>query len=337
MINFISNNKRNKILFLLSLCILLLIILSLGIGYSSVSFDRLIPIFLGNGSFKENFIIFSIRMPKVIILILAGASLALSGTILQTITKNDLADPGIIGINSGAGVAITILYLFLPVNSQNFIYLLPLIAFVGSALTALLILLFSYEKYYGINPQKMLLVGIGFSMALAGLMILLVTSAEKSKLEFISKWLNGSIWGNNWLSVLSILPWTIFLIPYTLYKCNVLNILTLKTETSISLGLNLKVERNILFLIAISLSASSVAVTGALGFIGLITPHFAKLLIGSRAQSYIPITILMGILLLLVSDFIGLNILKPQGIPTGIVLSIIGAPYFIYLIYKNNL
>lgn len=248
-----------------------------------------------------------------------------------------MADPSIIGINSGAGVAITILYLFLPVNSQNFAYLLPLIAFIGAAVTAIFILFISYEKYYGINPQKMLLVGIGFSMALSGLMILLVTSAERSKLEFISKWLNGNIWGNNWLSVLSIFPWSMLLIPFTLYKSNTLNILTLKRETSISLGINLKVERNILFLIAISLSASSVAVTGALGFIGLIAPHFAKLLTSARAQSYIPVTILMGILLLLISDFVGSNILKPQGIPTGIVLSIIGAPYFIYLIYKNNL
>ncbi len=337
MINLIFKNRQNKILFCLLVSIFTLIILSLGIGYSSVSFDRLIPTLLGNGTFKETFVIFSIRFPKIIILILTGAALSLSGAILQTITKNDLADPGIIGINSGAGVAITILFLFIPVNSQSFIYILPLIAFLGALVTALLIYLFSYEKHYGINPQKMLLVGIGFSMALSGLMILLVTSSERSKLEFITKWLNGSIWGNDWSFVWAILPWIIILIPYSIYKSNCLNILTLKKETAISLGINLNKERTILFLIAISLASISVAVTGALAFIGLIAPHLAKILTSSRAQSYIPVTILIGILLLLTSDFIGRNILKPQGIPTGIILSIIGAPYFIYLIYKNNI
>ena len=325
MINLIFKNRQNKLLFCLLASIFTLIILSLGIGYSSVSFDRLIPTLLGNGTFKETFVIFSIRFPKIIILILTGAALSLSGAILQTITKNDLADPGIIGINSGAGVAITILFLFIPVNSQSFIYILPLIAFLGALVTALLIYLFSYEKHYGINPQKMLLVGIGFSMALSGLMILLVTSSERSKLEFITKWLNGSIWGNDWSFVWAILPWIIILIPYSIYKSNCLNILTLNKE------------RTILFLIAISLASISVAVTGALAFIGLIAPHLSKILTSSRAQSYIPVTILIGVLLLLTSDFIGRNILKPQGIPTGIILSIIGAPYFIYLIYKNNI
>ena len=110
MINLIFKNRQNKLLFCLLASIFTLIILSLGIGYSSVSFDRLIPTLLGNGTFKETFVIFSIRFPNIRILILTGAALSLSGAILQTITKNDLADPGIIGINSGAGVAITILF-----------------------------------------------------------------------------------------------------------------------------------------------------------------------------------------------------------------------------------
>lgn len=114
----------------------------MGIGYSSLSFDRLLPVLFGHGTFKEDFVLFSVRLPRILITLLAGMALALSGSILQSVTRNDLADPGIIGINSGAGVAVAVFFLYFPVSVGTFIYALPLVAFIGAIITAALIYLF---------------------------------------------------------------------------------------------------------------------------------------------------------------------------------------------------
>ena len=124
--------KQRLILCSLLILIVATAIIGMGMGYSTLSYDRLLPTLFGQGTFKEEFVLFSIRLPRLIITVLAGMALALSGAILQGITRNDLADPGIIGINSGAGVAISIFFLFFPIDVGTFVYLLPLVAFIGA-------------------------------------------------------------------------------------------------------------------------------------------------------------------------------------------------------------
>ena len=136
---------------------------------------------LGQGTFKEEFVLFSVRLPRIIITLLAGMALALSGAILQGVTRNDLADPGIIGINSGAGVAIAVFFLFFPIEAGSFVYMLPFVAFIGALLTAFFIYVFSYNRKAGLQPVRLVLVGIGFSMAFSGVMIVLISSAERDK------------------------------------------------------------------------------------------------------------------------------------------------------------
>ncbi|WP_203364065.1 iron ABC transporter permease [Bacillus sp. REN10] len=327
--------KQRVLLSILLACIIGTMVISIGIGYSSVSFDRLIPTLLGQGTFKEEFIIFSIRLPRIIITLLAGMALALSGAILQGITRNDLADPGIIGINAGAGVAIAVFFLFFPIDAGSFVYLLPLVAFAGAMLTTCLISLFSYNKREGLRPVKLVLVGVGFSMALSGTMIVLISAAERSKVEFIVKWLSGNIWGTDWPFILAILPWLVVLIPFTLYKANRLNILALNEPVAIGVGISINKERITLLLAAVALAAAAVSVTGGITFIGLMAPHMAKALVGPRNQLFLPIAILIGGWLLLVADTIGRNVLEPDGLPAGIVVALIGAPYFMYLLLKK--
>src|SRR5699024_266593 len=148
-------------------------VIGTGMGYASISYERIMPTLFGQGTFKEEFILFSIRLPRICITLLAGMALALSGAILQGITRNDLADPGIIGINSGAGVAIAVFFLFFPIEAGSLIYLLPLVALGGALLTAGLIYVFSYHKRTGMQPIRLVLVGVGLSLALSGLMIVL--------------------------------------------------------------------------------------------------------------------------------------------------------------------
>ncbi len=312
--------------------IVLTVIMSMGLGHSTVSYDRLIPTIFGQGTFKEEFVLFSIRLPRIIITLLAGMALALSGAIFQEVTRNDLAEPGIIGINAGAGVAISVFFLYVPIDVRSFVYWLPVVAFIGAILTSCLIYVFSYKKNVGLNPVRLVLVGVGFSMAMSGAMIVIISSAERQKVDFIAKWLSGNIWGTDWPFIWAILPWLVVLIPYTLYKSQRLNLLRLSDSVAIGVGLSVEKERITLLLTAVALASSCVSVTGAIAFIGLLAPHLARGFIGPRNQLFLPITILLGGWLLLFADTIARNII---GIPAGIVTALIGAPYFIYLLSKK--
>jgi iron complex transport system permease protein len=327
--------KQRFVLCALLALTIVTVIVGMGMGYSSLSYDRLIPTLLGQGTFKEGFVLFSIRLPRIVITLLAGMALALSGAILQGITRNDLADPGIIGINSGAGVGIAIFFLFFPINAISFVYLIPLVGFIGALITACGIYLLSYRRHEGIQTTRLVLVGVGFSMALSGLMIVIISSTDRIKVEFIAKWLSGNIWGTGWPFVLAILPWLAILIPFALYKANRLNILRLSEPIAIGVGISVEKERIHLLLAAVALAASAVSVTGGISFIGLMAPHIAKALVGPRNQLFIPVAILIGGWLLLFADTIGRHAAQPDGIAAGIMVSLIGAPYFMYLLLKK--
>ncbi|RKP47972.1 iron ABC transporter permease [Cohnella endophytica] len=327
--------KQRIVVIALLLLILLTIVIGMGVGYASLSFDRLLPTIFGDGTFKEEFVLFSIRLPRIVITLLAGMALALSGSILQSITRNDLADPGIVGINSGAGVAVAIFFLYSPIEPGSFVYLLPLVAFAGALLTAALIYVFSYSKTHGLHPVRLILVGVGFSLALSGVMIVIISAAERVKVDFIAKWLAGNIWGTDWPYILAILPWLIVLIPYALYKANTLNLLSLHESVAIGAGVRVERERILLLATAVALAASAVSVTGGIAFIGLMAPHIAKAIVGPRNQMFIPVSVLLGGWLLLIADTIGRNVVSPSGIPAGIMVAFIGAPYFVYLLLKK--
>ncbi|PKG24209.1 FecCD family ABC transporter permease [Niallia nealsonii] len=327
--------KQQLILIILSALTIFTIFISLGIGASSLSYNRLLPTFLGNGTFKEEFVLFSIRLPRIIITFLAGMALALSGAILQSITRNDLAEPGIIGINSGAGVAVAVFFLFFPIEAGSFTYLIPIFAFAGAFFTSVLIYFFSYKRATGFQPIRLVLVGVGFSMALSGIMIVLISSAEREKVDFIAKWLSGNIWGSDWIFIYSILPWLIILIPFVFYKAKRLDLLSLNEPVVVGLGVSINKERVTLLIAAIALASAAVSVAGSIFFIGLMAPHIAKALVGPRNQLFLPVAILIGGWLLLLADTIGRNIVGPDGIPAGIVVAFIGAPYFIYLLLKK--
>lgn len=336
MIHPVLIRKQRAVLTLLAALILLTFTVGMGLGSSSLSYGRLLPTLLGEGTFKEEFILFSIRLPRMVITLLAGMSLALSGAILQGITRNDLADPGIVGINSGAGVAVAVFFLFFPLEAGPFVYLLPAAAFAGAFLTAALIYAFSYKKTTGMQPVRLVLTGVGFSLALSGVMIVLISSAERAKVDFIARWLAGSIWGTDWPFIWATLPWLAVLVPFTLYKAQQLNLLGLGESVAIGVGVSVEKERILLLTAAVALAASAVSVTGGIAFVGLMAPHIAKALVGPRHQLMLPVAVLLGGWLLLLADTIGHRLADPDGIPAGIMVALIGAPYFMYLLVKKS-
>ncbi|KZN94996.1 MAG: iron ABC transporter permease [Bacillaceae bacterium] len=328
--------KQRLIILVLILLIAATAIIGMGLGTSSVSMNRLLPTILGHGTFKEEFVLFSVRLPRIIVTLLAGMALAVSGAIFQDITRNDLAEPGIIGINAGAGVAIAVFFLFFPIDVGSFVYLLPVAAFIGALLTAGAIYVFSYDRNAGLNPVRLVLIGVGFAMALSGTMIVIISSAERQKVDFIAKWLAGNVWGADWPFILAILPWIVILISFIAFRAQQLNLLSLNDPSAVGVGLKIERERITLLLAAVGLAAAAVSVTGGVAFIGLLAPHLARSLIGPRNQLYLPIAILLGGWLLLLADTIGRNIALPDGIPAGIMTALIGAPYFIYILLKKS-
>jgi len=323
-------------------CILLLIvligmsILYLAIGDIHISLESLLQTLLLTGSKIDEFVVFRLRLPRLFIVLSSGAALALSGALLQGVTRNELADPGIIGINAGAGVGVTVFFLLFSYDAKSFSYLLPVAAFLGAGLTALLIFAFSYQRKTGIHPYKIILVGIGFSMALSGFMILLISSAERDEVQFISSWLAGNIWGGDWPFVLVIVPIILIAIILIFFKLQTLNILQLGEEAALGLGVSLQKVQVFYMVVATLLAASAVSVVGSIGFIGLMSPHIAKRLVGQQTQRYIPITLLLGSTILVVADFLAKQLVEPNGLPTGLLVAFIGAPYFLYLIVRNN-
>ncbi|HLR20231.1 MAG TPA: iron ABC transporter permease [Staphylococcus sp.] len=305
-------------------------------GEYKMSIGTFFKTLFGQGEYTDTLILMEFRMPRMIITILAGAALAMSGAIIQSVTKNPLAEPGILGINAGSGFAIALFIVIGHVNAGNFVYILPIVSLIGGVLTALIIFSFSYNKGEGITPASMVLVGVGMATALSGGSLTLMSTFDKDQSEFIASWLAGNIWGDEWAFVIAFLPWVLVLIPYLLFKSNVLNLLNTHQHIAQGVGVKIGRERIVLLLVAVVLSSTAVSVAGAIGFIGLLGPHIAKSIVGPRHQLFLPISILIGAFLLVLADTVGQVILQPSGIPAGIVVAIIGAPYFLYLMYKTK-
>lgn len=307
---------------------------ALSTGDAPLSYNRIVPTLLGYGSMEEEFILFSLRLPRLFITLLAGMALALSGAVLQGLTRNDLADPGVLGINAGAGAGVALFFLFFPIEAGTFLYALPLVAFAGAILTAVAIYSVSYKKTTGLQPVPFILTGVGMSMALSGLMIVLISAADRTKVDFIARWLSGNIWGDDWPFIWAVLPWLAAGTLVALYRAKHLNILHLGDPVSIGVGVHVRRERLVLMITAVAVAAAAVSVTGGISFIGLMAPHIAKSIVGPHHERVIPASMLIGGWLLLAADTIGRNVLA-EPLPAGVIVSLIGAPYFIYLLLKR--
>ncbi|EFS18036.1 iron ABC transporter permease [Staphylococcus capitis] len=309
---------------------------SIASGEYKIPVPNFFKTLIGQGDYTDSLILIDFRLPRMLITILAGAALSMSGAVVQSVTKNPIAEPGILGINAGGGFAIALFVAIGQVKPDNFVYVLPIISLVGGIATALVIFVFSVNKYSGLTPASMVLIGVGMQTALYGGSITLMSKFDEDQSEFMASWFAGNIWGDDWTFVLAFIPWVIIIVPYLLLKSNELNIINTHEHVAKGLGVKVERERIVLFFIAVILSSVAVAVAGAISFIGLMGPHIAKRIVGPRHQLFLPIAILIGALLLVFSDTLGKVILQPSGVPAGIVVAIIGAPYFLYLMYRTK-
>lgn len=334
-----KDQKKFKVLIItVSLFTLGVFFLSINAGFISIPFREVIETLIGQGTPQNELTIFDFRLPRITLALLVGIGISVSGAILQGISQNPLADPGILGINSGAGFAVVVYMFFFQgttfITGMLSIFMMPFVALVGAFVAALFIYMLSW-KNGTVTPIRLLLVGIGINAAFnAGLIIFQMKMEPINFMKAIT-WLSGSIWGTNWTFVLAFLPWILVLIPYALYKSRYLDVLRLGDSIAIGVGVQIEKERRILLFTAVALAGASVSVGGGITFLGLIAPHIARRLIGAKHEKILPLTALIGALLLISADALGRIIMAPMELPVGLVVSILGAPYFIYLLIKT--
>ncbi|RCW76827.1 FecCD family ABC transporter permease [Saliterribacillus persicus] len=327
--------------FILSSIILLIAIvcsslLSLNLGIITISPLEVWQTILGNGTEQQELVLFQFRLPRITLAILIGIGLAVSGAVLQSITQNDLAEPGILGINAGAGLAI-VLFIFFFQNTMSMseglsIFIMPLFALLGAFTAAILIYILSWKR--GVSPIRLILVGIGVNAGFNAILIIFQLKMDPQDFRQVTVWLTGDIWNANWSFVYALAPWIIILVPLVLLKASTLNLMHLSDEVASGLGSNVEVERRILLIFAVALAGASVAAGGGIAFLGLVAPHIARRMIGPLHQYMIPLTTLIGAFILITADMIANNLLSPTALPVGVIIAILSTPYFIYLLMK---
>jgi len=297
-------------------------------GSVEIPFDEIFSALVGNNLTSHEQILNNIRLPRTIVAALVGINLSLSGAILQAVMKNPLADPHIIGISSGAGLAgISVMLLF---PEKNFA--ITPVAFLGAMSAAILIYILAWKN--GIRPVRIILAGVAVSAFLgAGISSLMILNSDK--VHGALMWMVGGLSARSWNHVEIILPYTIFGTLIAFLGAKYLNVLALGDETAKSLGLRVEVVRILFTALSALLAASAVSVVGLLGFVGLIVPHAARLIIGSDHNFLLPATTLLGIATVTLSDTFARTIFSPVELPVGIVMAVIGAPFFLFLLRKE--
>ncbi len=327
----IRNSKKFKIGFIISLIILLIIGFFLGNakGTLKVEVSRIFEVIMNDDGSPERMAIWNIRLPRVILAALVGANLALSGAILQGVMNNPLADPSIIGISSGAGLFGIIILVIMP----QYIRFVPIAAFIGAMFAASIIYILAWKD--GIQPTRIILAGVAvsslFGAALSGILVF-----YSDRVHGALTFMNGSLSSRSWPEVWTILPYTIIGLILVNLFAEKLNILILGDDVARGLGLNVEVTRLGFTALAALLAASAVSVVGLLGFVGLIVPHTVRLIIGNDYKYMFPASALLGSVLLIFSDTFARTAFSPTEIPVGIVMAIIGAPFFLYLLRKQR-
>jgi iron complex transport system permease protein len=326
--NFSAAKWRILILTVFAILALGACLLSLLQGAVAVSVPEIAQALSGNLQGSTQQIIMNIRLPRTIVGALVGMNLALSGAILQAVMKNPLADPHIIGISSGAGLAgVTIMILFPAAES-----LIAPVAFVGAMVAAAAVYLLAWKG--GIRPVRVILAGVAVSSFLgAGISGLLIFYSDR--VHGALMWMVGGLAARSWPHVAIILPYAVVGFLLAMAGARHLNILQLGDETAKGLGLRVELTRILMTVIAAVLAASSVSVVGLLGFVGLIVPHAARLLIGSDYRFLLPAAALLGISVVTASDTFARTIFAPTELPVGIIMAAIGAPFFLFLLRRE--
>lgn len=273
--------------------------------------------------------IYDLRFPRIFIAMLGGAATAVSGVLLQAVMKNPLADPGIIGVSSGASLVAVIVTAFFP----SLFFLTPMLAFIGGLVAFLLVYSLSWNG--GLSPLRIILVGVAVNALCTGLMSAF-NSATGSSYTGVASIVNANITQKTWDDFQTLAVYVVIGLVASFFVTNQCNLLSLEDKTARSLGMNVTRSRIVISVTAVLLASISTAVVGAISFLGLIVPHIARLLVGRNHKVLVPYSILLGAFTLLLADTIGRTVASPYEISAAVVMSVIGGPFFIFLLRRSK-
>jgi ferric citrate transport system permease protein len=311
---------------ILLLTLVALLIANLMFGAVSLPFKQVIEGFqVGNANY---FTVHEYRFPRTILAMLVGAMMALAGALVQGVIRNPLASPDVLGVSHGAGLAAVFYMTFFP-NAD--ISWLPTVALCGSLIAALMLWWLCGQHS---STIKLAITGVALAALYASCIDFLML-VKPLEINNALLWLTGSLWGRGWNQLAMLLPW-LLLIPCALWLAKPLNLIHLGDDSAISLGVKASTLRLLSIAIAVGLTASCVAICGPIGFLGLVAPHLTRKLVGGRHQLLLPSTMLVGAILLLLADLVARTIDPPIELPAGIMTAIIGAPYFLWLLFRTK-
>ncbi|HHV11359.1 MAG TPA: iron ABC transporter permease [Clostridiales bacterium] len=324
---------------ILSLLLFLSVLLYLSWGSYRMKPGEIISTLLGHGTQLQRTALLNIRLPRMLVGIFVAIALSTASSLLQTITRNDLVDSSIIGINAGAAVAAVI---FISLRTVNYyselgslsIYVLPFMAMLGAGLAAAVLYLMSSRTR--IRPKRLLLVGLGVNAGLNAFLTFFTFRGGVSDYNRVLVWTSGSLWGSGWSYVKIIIPLVTLMFLLVLFHHKKLDVLNLSEEHAVTLGLNVHKERRRFLVFAVILAGGATAFAGNVGFIGLISPHIARRLVGSYHKNFTVTSAMVSGVIILFADAISRNLFSPIEIPVGVTISMIGVPYFIYLMMKEK-
>ena len=301
--------------------------LSIRLGTYTLSFEEIWAAFQPDD--KNYFTLMEYRLPRAVLAILLGAALAISGVLVQSVVRNPLASPDILGINNAAGLIAVSVLMFLP---NLAFYWMPIFAFLGGVLSFVILWVVCGFNF---RPIKMAIIGVALSALWAAIShYLMLTNPVEINTAML--WLTGSLWGRSWSYLNVVLPWLLVLLPLPFIFCRDLDTLGLGENKASTLGVTVnKVQISVLVL-AVALSTTAVAICGPIAFLGLVAPHLARRLVGGRHRTLLPAALIIGALLLQLSDILARVIDPPTELPAGILTAIIGAPYFFYLLMRTK-
>jgi len=299
-------------------------------GTVNVPFNRIVDVLLTNDGSDARTIIWDLRLPRAILAFLIGANLAVSGAIMQSMTKNPLADPKLLGISAGAATMVVVIEFFFA--SLPYAWFSPLV-FVGAAIGAAVVLSLSIKG--NVSPVRLTLAGVAVSAFLhaftVGILILLGQDAAS-----VYTWLVGGLNGLTWSHLILIAPWSLIGLVVALAISTKMNLLELGDDMAKGLGVKVGLLKILMSILVIVLAGSSVSVAGSIGFIGLIVPHLVRRVLGPDHKNLIPFSALTGGCILVAGDFLARVIVQPIELPVGIFTAAIGCPYFLYLVRKQG-
>lgn len=324
-----SRHPLRVIGILFGLC-LLVAFGTLGLGAVRVPQPRAIEALFGHGTTDQIHVIRDFELPRILIALLVGSALAVSGAVIQSVIRNPLAAPGVIGVTKGAGLGAIVLLLVYPTAAVSY---LPAAAFVGGVGAMAIVYIVSYSGS-GTTPVRLALIGIAVS-ALCESLIRYVMIDQQQGIATALVWLTGSLAAVDMASVYQFLPWVAVVLPLTVLYLHKLDVLGLGDDLAAGLGVAVERTRRTTLFLAVLLASATVAVAGTLAFIGLIAPHMARRLVGPRHVVLLPAAAGIGTLILLISDAVGRGAHPPLELPAGMITAVIGAPYFIYLLARS--